>query len=83
MNYLTKAIKNLKPTAEFSFVENDYSTIEWDFLEGKAPTQKEIDEEIKRIKENEIIETQAKATARAEIFTRLGLTAEEAAILLS
>ena len=36
---LAKAISKLKPTAEFSFTDNDYLTIKWDILEGKAPTQ--------------------------------------------
>ncbi len=33
-SYLVDAIKLLKPTAEFSFTDNDYSTIKWDVLEG-------------------------------------------------
>jgi hypothetical protein len=41
-DYLTKAIKKLKPSAEFSFQEDNYSTIKWDVLEGKPPTQAEI-----------------------------------------
>ena len=82
MTYLIKAIKNLKPTAEFSFENDDYQTIHWDVLEGNAPTQKEIDDEIKRIKKIEISEAETKATQRAAILDRLCLTAEEAALLL-
>ena len=82
MNYLVLAIKNLRPTAEFSFNDNDYSTIKWDILDGDAPTQKEIDDEIKRIKSSEQLEAEAKAVARAQILNRLGLTEEEAVILL-
>ena len=40
---LAAAIRLLKPNAEFSFTEADYSTIKWDILEGEAPTQAEID----------------------------------------
>jgi hypothetical protein len=83
MSDLTKAIKSLKPNAEFSFQENDYSTIQWDVLDGSAPTQKEIDDAIKQIKIVETTEAEAKATARAAILDRLGLTAEEAALFLS
>jgi hypothetical protein len=82
MNYLTKAIKNLRPTAEFSYNDDDYSTIKWDVLDGEAPTQKQIDDEINRIKAAEITDVEAKATARQAVLDRLGLTAEEAQLLL-
>ena len=82
-NYLGKAIRKLKPTAEFSFQENDYTTIKWDVLDGDAPTQKEIDAAIKEVKADEIADAQAKATQRQAILDRLGITAEEAALLLS
>jgi len=77
MDYLLKAIKLLKPTAEFSFQENDYSTIKWDVLEGDAPTQFEIDAAIEQVKANEVAEAQAKAQAKAALLERLGLTQEE------
>ena len=83
MSYLTKAIFNLKPNAEFSYQDDDYSTIKWDVLDGTAPTQKQIDEEIKRIKASEITDAQTKATAKAALLSKLGITAEEAALLLS
>ena len=83
MNYLTKAIFNLKPNAEFSYQDDDYSTIKWDVLDGTAPTQKQIDDEIKRIKAAEITDAQTKATAKAALLSKLGITAEEAALLLS
>jgi hypothetical protein len=76
-NYLAKAIKLLKPTAEFSFTDNDYSTIKWDVLEGDAPTQAELDAAIEQVKANEITEAQAKATQKAALLERLGLTQEE------
>ena len=83
MSYLTKAIFNLKPNAEFSYQDDDYSTIKWDVLDGTAPTQKQIDDEIKRIKASEITDAQVKATAKAALLSKLGITAEEAALLLS
>jgi len=82
MDYLTKAIKSLKPTAEFSFNDNDYSTIKWDVLDGDAPTKKQIDDEIKRLKASEITQVAAKAAQRQAIADRLGLTADELQVLL-
>lgn len=80
--YLVKAIKKLKPTAEFSFQEDDYSTIKWDVLEGDAPTQAEIDEAIEQVKADEITEAEAKAAQKAALLERLGITQEEANLLL-
>jgi hypothetical protein len=81
-DYLSAAIKKLHPEAEFSFSDNDYSTIKWDVLEGKAPTQKQIDDTIEIIKAEEIAEAQAKEAQRQAILDRIGLTADEAKLLL-
>jgi len=79
-NYLTKAIYKLHPEAEFSFIEEDYSTIKWDKLEGNAPTQSQIDAAIEQVKADEIAavaKAQAdKAAAQAKLAA-LGLTADD------
>jgi len=82
MNYLVKAIKKLKPTAEFSFTNDDYSTIKWNVLEGKAPTQKQIDDAIEQVKSDEIAQAEARIAQRQLILDKLGLTADEARLLL-
>jgi hypothetical protein len=73
MSYIAKAIKKLKPTAEFSFNNDDYSTIHWDVLAGDAPSQSEIDAAIKQIKADELA---AKAAAEAKLAA-LGLTTDD------
>jgi hypothetical protein len=80
---LTKAIRHLKPTAEFSFQHADYSTIEWDFLDGDAPTQSELDAAIEQVKASEAQAQLDKAQERAALLEKLGITAEEAALLLA
>jgi hypothetical protein len=82
MSDLVKAIYKLKPNAQFSFTENDYSTIKWDVLEGRAPTQSEINTAIEQVKADEITEAEARETQRQVILDRLGLTADEARLLL-
>ena len=82
-DYLALAIFKLQPNSQFSFENNDYSTIKWDVLDGDAPTQAEIDVAIEQVKADEITEAQTKATAKAALLTRLGITAEEAVLLLS
>jgi len=80
MNYLSKAILRLKPTAEFSFTDNDYSTIKWDVLEGTAPTLEEIENTIEQIKADELAAEVNKATAKAVAEAKLaalGLTTDD------
>jgi len=80
VNYLVRAIKKIKPTAEFVFSNNDYSTIQWHILEGDAPTQAQIDAAIKAIEQEEAaaeIEAAAKKAAAEAKLAALGLTADD------
>ena len=81
-DYLAKAIKKLKPNAEWSFSNNDYSTINWIVLDGTAPTQAEIDATIEQIKADELTEAATKAAQRQALLERLGITEDEARLLL-
>lgn len=83
MNKLTQAIRNLRPNAEFVYRENDYLTIEWHVLEGAAPTEKEINDEIKRIEQQELQQAATHATKKAELLAKLGITEEDAKLLFS
>jgi len=77
---LIKAIQFLRPNSQFSFTNNDYSTIKWDVLEGNAPTQAEIDAAIEQVKADEIAEAETKAQARAAAESKLsalGLTTQD------
>jgi hypothetical protein len=80
--YIVKAIKNLHPTAEFSFIDDDFLSIQWDVLEGSAPTKAEITAEIAKIKAQEEADKAAKATDKNALLNKLGITAEEAVLLL-
>jgi acyl-CoA reductase-like NAD-dependent aldehyde dehydrogenase len=81
-NYLINAIQMLRPNSEFSFTNDDYSTIKWDVLDGEAPTQAEIDAAIKLIKKEEKLAAETKAAQRQAILDRIGLTADELQIIL-
>jgi hypothetical protein len=83
MSNLSNAIKFLRPTAEFSFSNDDYLTVKWDVLDGDAPTQSEIDAAILTIKAKELADAETKAAAKAALLDRLGITADEAKLLLS
>lgn len=78
--YLTKAIKLLKPTAEFSFQNGDYSTIKWDVLEGDAPSQAEIDAALEQVKADEAqaeLDKAAKKAAAEAKLAAIGLDADD------
>ena len=83
MNYLSQAIWSLCPGSEFSYENEDYATIEWHVIECQAPTQKQIDDEIKKIKAAELTAEADNATAKAALLDRLGITSDEAKLLLS
>jgi hypothetical protein len=83
MSDIVQAIWKLRPKSEFSFTNEDYSTIKWDVLEGKAPTQSEIDAAIEQIKADEISAAAQMATDKAALLAKLGISADEAKLLLS
>jgi len=79
-SYLSQAIWKLKPNSEFSFSNQDYSTIKWDVLEGDAPTQAEIDQAIEEIKVDEAQAEANKAAKKAAAEAKLvalGLNADD------
>jgi hypothetical protein len=81
-NDLTNAIRHLKPNAEFSFDDADYSTIKWDVLEGKAPTIAEIEAAHKIVKAAEQTKASEAVAKRQALLDKLGITEEEAKLLL-
>lgn len=81
--YLTSAILSLRPNSEFAITENDYSTIEWHVLEGTAPTKAQVNSEIEKIKAAEVKAEADRLVSKAELLARLGITEDEAKLLLS
>jgi hypothetical protein len=81
-DYLSLALLSLRPKSEFSYLDGDYSTIEWHVLEGTAPTQAEIDAEIVKIKAAEESDKASKLAQKSALLERLGITEDEAKLLL-
>jgi DNA-binding NarL/FixJ family response regulator len=77
---LTRALSALRPGVEFTFNNEDLSTIKWSVEGTTTPTQAEVNA---KIVELEAVDT-AKVTARQSALAKLaalGLTAEEIAAL--
>lgn len=81
-NYLVEAIWKLKPGAEFVITNDDYSTVEWHILKGAEPTQSEIDAAIEQIKTEEIAAATEKTNEKNALLAKLGITEDEAKLLL-
>lgn len=76
------AIFHLAPNAEFSFTEADLSTLVWDSKDIKQPTDSAIIAAIPLAKSAKEAEANANAAAKTALLDRLGITAEEAKLLL-
>lgn len=81
--YTGKAIKKLKPNSEFVLFDDDYSTVIWHVLDGTAPTQAEIDAAIEEVKAEELAKAEADKAKRDALLSKLGITEDEARLLLS
>ena len=81
--YLTKALQDLRPNSEFAFNEADYSTIQWHVLEGTAPTKAQVTAEITKIKAAEVKAEADYQASKAALLARLGITEDEAKLLIS
>lgn len=79
---ISLAIYDLVPNAEFSFQEADLSTLNWQ-SKLKRPTDEEIIAQYAIVEARIQSELALKATQKEAILARLGLTAEEAQLLLS
>jgi predicted enzyme involved in methoxymalonyl-ACP biosynthesis len=82
MAYFQEALKALRPNKEFSTYEDD-TVIVWNDETVISPTQEEIDKKIKDLKAEKEAAADFKASAKAALLDRLGITADEATLLLS
>jgi hypothetical protein len=78
---ITKALLSLCPEADWSLTGDDYENIIWNSQTIK-PTLAELEAEITALPSKEAALKNAHETARKAILDRLGLTLDEAKILL-
>jgi hypothetical protein len=77
------AIQLLRPNSEFAIFGGDFENIEWHNLEGAPPTKGELIAAIDQVKANQILEVEQKAAEKSALLVKLGITADEARLLLS
>ena len=83
MSIIVEAIRNLAPDSQFSFQDEDLTTLEWQSENIKKPTIAAIEKEIAKVILAKETEAANKEAAKAALLTKLGITAEEAVLLLS
>jgi hypothetical protein len=76
---LAKALTSLRPGKEFTFNDEDLTTIRWNDPDVVTPTQAEVDAELARLAQEEL---DKKAAAETKLAA-LGLTADDIKALLS
>jgi hypothetical protein len=76
----TRAIHKLRPNTEWSLDENESLIFKDESI--VVPTEAEIYTASEQIKADEITQAATKATQRQALLTRLGITEDEARLLL-
>ena len=78
-----EAIKVLTNYAEFTIVDGDLDTIVFHTKVDKVPTLDEINAKVEELKAEATAKEATEATAKAALLARLGITADEAKLLLA
>jgi hypothetical protein len=77
-----QAISALTNHSEWAWTGDNYSNINWVKIDTQIPTEAEIEAKIKAMEIDEIKQVKDKAKAKAALLERLGITADEAALLV-
>lgn len=80
-NQIIEALYSLAPNAKWNLIGDDYSQIEW--IEGNKPTLEQLEKEIELLPMKKAKLSEEMAEAKNALLARLGITEEEAKLLLS
>ena len=81
--HIFEAIEILAPGAQVTFTETDLETLTWYSQNIEQPSNSAILVKVEEIIANEPLKAKANAEAKTALFERLGITADEARLLLS
>jgi len=83
MNRLSDAIHFIRPEAIWVIRGTNYADLEWlDEVQTK-PTESELTDALKKVEANETAKLIAQLQAKNQLLNRLGITADEAKLLLA
>ena len=75
--YLVEAVREFLPDSEFSFENDDYSTIHFSKISGDAPSIKQITDKISELKKRDKDLTIQAEQKKKAILEKLNLSEEE------
>jgi hypothetical protein len=81
INKTTQVLKYLRPLGGWAVLDDTYESIQ--FIDAEPFTEAEYKAALKTVDAFVADQEKAKATAKAELLARLGITEEEAKLLLS
>lgn len=79
---IIRALQILRPNSEWNLVGDDFADIQW-LSDDVKPTAKQVADKIAELPAIDEAQANANAAAKAALLNRLGITAEEAKLLLS
>ena len=83
MAKLAEAINLYNPKAQWTLLGDDYATLEWHSVDIAKPTKAELETLLLEVEAVKAQQEAKAATDKAALLARLGITAEEATLLLS
>ena len=82
MAKLAEAINLYNPSAQWTLLGNDYETLDWHSVDIAKPTKAELENLLLEVEAVKAQQEADNSTAKAALLARLGITAEEAVLLL-
>lgn len=79
---IVDALNELLPNVEWKITDNDLATLEIFTAEIASPTKKQIEDTIKNLENQYTLAQELKATEKAALLAKLGITEDEARLLL-
>jgi len=76
-----EVLRNLRPNGGWVITNSDFDSIQW--VDCEPITKAEFDAEIAIVEQKFAAKIQQQAAEKAALLERLGITADEAALLLS
>jgi hypothetical protein len=80
---VSEAISHIHPNSEFVIYNNDLDRLTFIKPDNLTVTQEQVDQAIIELEQTRQAEAQAKATQKAALLERLGISEDEARLLLA
>jgi len=82
MAKLAEAINLYNPNAQWTLLGDDYDTLDWHSVDIAKPTKAELEDLLLEVEAVKAQQDAQAAADKAALLTKLGITADEAKLLL-